>query len=123
MIFATFAETQVQRFSGLQFWAQREAEALDDLVEVLRVMADDDNEAEAVISHWLATERECPTPADLRACFADLREGNPNWKPPEPRPRACQRCRGLGYVISEEMRGLPGRETLVSIARKCGCRG
>ena len=97
MIFQEFAELQIQRLSGLQFWSQREPKAIEDLIEVLRVMADDEHEAEAVLSLWLATERECPTPADLRACFAQLREGT--RRRPAVQPAACSLCHGTGRTI------------------------
>lgn len=91
MIPATEATKQVQRLAGLDFFPRSDPAALKEL----RVAAEAAYTPEiltAVVDDWLASERECPKPADIRRMI---------WarqSPPEPR-KDCPDCGGTGARI------------------------
>ena len=153
MIQEAVARAQVARLSGTVYYQQRDDAAIEDLVETLRVMADDDYEADEAITYWLQQERECPTVADMRGIFQMIREGKAR---PEPARVGCGLCKNIGFVIVYQLgtlgrndkwtfedipeavyqdlkHKLPNntvdarysnqRQFVMEGARKCGCRG
>jgi hypothetical protein len=115
MIHEEFAKTQVERLSGLRFYDQREPAALRDLVEVVRVMAIDNQDAEGVLTNWLNHERDCPTVADLRAAFREFHEDSPNAvRLAPPKKSNCPICRGTGFQVFEQIcTPIIGGQTLI----------
>ena len=118
MISREFACAQVSRLSGTTYYQQRTPEAISDLIEVLREMAESEEECSAAVSLRLSVESECPTVADMRAAFVELREGKPK-RGPATQAVVCPRCHSTGYVIVCRA-GWNG--SMVEVAEHCGCR-
>jgi hypothetical protein len=89
------ARSQVARLDATEDYRLKTAVAVDDLVEVVRILCDDDAEAEHLISFWLNTQRLCPTVVDLRDSLKEIREGKPEPKRSE--PTVCSLCHGRGH--------------------------
>ena len=100
MVYAEFAQSQIARLSGTAFYSQRTQEAVSDLIECLRVMAEDDQEAEDIIGYWLQSERECPSVADLRNAIIEWREGR--GIPPKPLV-GCLACGNVGAIMVRQL--------------------
>ncbi len=122
MVSTEFAGKQIARLDATSNFHMKTDPAIGELVETLRVNANDEHEAEAAVSLWIQHERECPTPADVRNALAETREGKPGSANPEPPRGRCADCKDLGYVMVDQIIGQPGNERVVMAAKRCGCR-
>ena len=93
---------QVARMGGLRFPPQT-PEALSELAKVLQRCSDSQEHAERIISRWLETESQCPTPAELNS-FAGSVTGDPALdRPLLPAPCAeCEPYNGTHRVVSRK---------------------
>ncbi len=121
MISAEFAEMQIARLDATSNFHMKSATAIAELVKALGSNATSEQEAEEAVSLWLAHERECMTPADVRGSLQEIREGKPDWRKPAPKLDHCRTCHGSGYVMVEQIYGVPGEERITMAAKRCRC--
>lgn len=107
---------QIARLMGLNYFPKGNKEAEQDLVSAL-CAASDDAIAMHVVNEWVAGERDCPKPADLRKLIWEENEKRkPEQTAEETRARGnCSQCRGYGIRESIHV------DNLESIASYCDC--
>lgn len=64
MIDHTYACRQTLRLSGLRFFPS-EFEAQEELTKALQSIAEDEVDADQIVTEWIRNNREAPTPCDL----------------------------------------------------------
>lgn len=119
MIDKPYAKQQVERLSQLDGFPHEKA-AFDELVLAMRC-ASSAQAAKTLVDGWIATERMCPKPADLRKlAFAAEHSDEYELKPKTGR---CERCGGTGWVGHQrKTRALPGMaERVYDCAAPCSC--
>jgi hypothetical protein len=95
MISPAIATAEIRRLSATTNYHLRKPEALQELVDTLAQYAPSAPKAHAVIDQWLAENRMCATPADLR----DLLRGEAENEPVQRMSSGCAACEGTGFVI------------------------
>lgn len=100
-----FAKEQVQRFAGLDKFPHGQREAVEELIYAVQSF-DTQEQAKKYVNDWLARERECPKPADIRRTAwaleeqaeAERREG---WVDPTDLCRECEPWGAYGWIMRD----------------------
>jgi len=87
-----FCTEQIERMAGLNFFPTA-GSAIIELRDALVKASETRDDAKAVVSAWLESNKERPTPSDIASLARSLRP------PTESLPPACSQCAELaGYI-------------------------
>ena len=93
------AADQIARLDATDNYHWKTEQAIEELTTCLMRNSTDEAEARRAISSWLSAQRECPTPADLIAALAEVREAAPAAQ----HSPTCKKCLGTGFQLVHQL--------------------